>query len=354
MSLISSYNMYPVLSAPTSVQPLPPRLLIPSAPSPRAGMDDVEGPPGGAPLTTRRPIRIASGSPHNPFPSQRTITPIASARSASPRQQDRLPVAQVIPASPRQQDDIPVAQETPTTPLQKVLLVATVGCAALSLIPPFRLAGSLALRGIALLSSILNSEETWAKNDTLGSILNYFKVAVVTFGIVALVAASPMLMVASLAADIGFQAIQMARCIYKGEYSKALIHFGVIVIDSLALAGIVTGSWQLMVAAAAVSAVGMLILFAESKGSLEAFSYFALAIIGGVAAGTIGNTNILQEPDGQKTTVFDYDGNGRVIGQHVVYERTYSQDHQAPTTLSPELFPTVPVGGPAIVTNIVK
>src|ERR1700720_1084001 len=74
--------------------------------------------------------------------------------------------------------------------IQRGLLVLTVGTSILSLIPPFRLIGSLATRSIALLSSALSCTETEPKSSLL---LRIFKCAIIAFGIAAVALSTPML-----------------------------------------------------------------------------------------------------------------------------------------------------------------
>lgn len=267
--------------------------------------------------------------------------------------------------------------------LEKSLLVTSVVFAAMSLVPPLRLAGALALRGVALLSSILNSEKNWKKDDLFSQIMNCSKIAIVALGIIALAVASPMLMVASLAADIGLQAIEMGRCIKKGEYTKALIHFGVMVIDTLALSAIAAGSWKLMVAAAAVSGFGMLILAigvgAKAKNASDAIDVLSYAAFSAISfAGAFEMSEFwgnVKTKDANYDEARYFDSRGRPIqyprkasymidhskteyfnnGERVLNPVHAEWDYQITQhALDPALFPTVPVGGPAIVTKELK
>src|ERR1700684_617967 len=81
--------------------------------------------------------------------------------------------------------------------IQKGLLILTVACATLSLIPPLRLAGALALRATVLLSSGVNCIDSWKKEGVAGRLTQFAKVAIVVLGLVALAAASPILVAAS-------------------------------------------------------------------------------------------------------------------------------------------------------------
>lgn len=178
-----------------------------------------------------------------------------------------------------------------TRTIQRGLLGLSVACATLSLIPPLRFAGSLALRSVAFISSTTICSDRWAKDDGMSRFLKIVKIATVGLGLAAVVAASPLLIVASLVADIGIQTFEMIKALYKGEWSKALAHASILVIDTLTLAAAVTGAWQLLVAASAVSAAAMLAIgvfvasHAKNRGDgFEAASYMALACLGVVSA----------------------------------------------------------------------
>jgi len=90
------------------------------------------------------------------------------------------------------------------------------------------------------------------------------RVAIVALGIAGVAAASPALIIASLAADIAYQIIEAGKANNEMNVGKFLMHCSFVVIDTLALAAFVAGSWQVMVTAAAVSAV-VLIGFALSQ-----------------------------------------------------------------------------------------
>jgi hypothetical protein len=264
--------------------------------------------------------------------------------------------------------------------LQKSLLVLTVACAALALIPPLRLASSLALRGIGLLSSVLNSKCHWEKSDLMSRVIGCFKIVLVSLGIVALATASPILLVASLVGDIGAQSIEMIKCLQNGECSKALMHFGVIVIDTLALTSIAIGSWQLMTTAAGVSVAVMIALgfgtwinAKEDSDTIDIVCYACLSIISIIA---IGMTNYELKPreiqakaanydekrffDSEGNTVaswskkictikFYKDGSEVLVPEHAQWETQV-----ASTTYAKEFLSTVPVGSTAIVTKQLK
>lgn len=192
--------------------------------------------------------------------------------------------------------------------LQKALLGMTAICAILSAIPPFRLGASLAMRSASFLSVGISKTPEGKE----GPFIKAAKLGVVTLGIVALAAAMPMLMVASVAADMGLQILEGAKAIYQGDFAKAALHATILVIDTLALAGLIVGSWQLMVSAAAVSAAAMLALAAAANASGhgdEMFSYLALMGANIATAMTIGGYTRTQ-----KTVVIKNDDpNGKLI-----------------------------------------
>src|SRR5262249_37330999 len=101
------------------------------------------------------------------------------------------------------------------------LLVVTVAASILSLIPPLRLLGAMITRSVALLSSTLHCADKGSKDHLFTRVA---RVGAVAVGLAALVVASPVMLVASLAADIGLQAIEMVRAFRRGEIGKGLAH----------------------------------------------------------------------------------------------------------------------------------
>ncbi len=208
------------------------------------------------------------------------VKPLASTPNHFPVQS-----AQNVAANP------PVKTEPQSKPYrnttQKVLLGMTAACGLLSMFAPLRPGASLAMRAIAFTSVALAK----TPDGIEGPLIKAAKLTAVAMGAIGLVAAAPMLMVASLAMDLGLQVLEGARALYQGEYTKAAMHATFLVIDTLALAGLVVGSWQLMVAAAAVSAFAMVLLASGAVASRhedDMVSYLALCVANIATAMTIG------------------------------------------------------------------
>lgn len=140
-----------------------------------------------------------------------------------------------------------------------LLVMAAVG-SLLWCIPPLRFGVGLAMKSIALLSSSVSATDRWAKNTVLERNLKVAKIAAVALGLVGLAAASPMLIIASLSADLAIQIIETFKAFVAGEWQKGLMHLAMGVVDVLAWGAIVAGSWELMVAATCVGILAMLIL----------------------------------------------------------------------------------------------
>lgn len=219
---------------------------------------------------------------------------------------------------------------------QKSLLGLTVVCAILATIPPLRLVGSLALRSLSLLSSGVNCVNAWKQEGILGRISKIAKVAIVGLGLGALIVASPLLIVASIAGDLGLQIFETAKAIYNKDVEKALCHASFIVIDTLVLAAIVVGSWQLIVTAAAVSATVMFgfatksfLMFDKKTTTREKASdifdslcYFSLMSLGIVNAITTAHIKENQATkasyeikNNKKTEMVFYDRKGHVVAR---------------------------------------
>jgi len=178
-----------------------------------------------------------------------------------------------------------------TPQVQKGLLVLTTATAIISIIPPLKLVGSLATRSIALLSSSVNCIEAPHAKDRISSALKCAKVAIVAIGLIGIAASQPLLIIASLAADVGVNALETIKAIKNKQGHQAAIKFTTSIIDSLVLAAIATGSWQLMLAASSVSAIAMAGFAIKSFSSartntdvIEPLCYTILAGIGVASA----------------------------------------------------------------------
>lgn len=175
--------------------------------------------------------------------------------------------------------------------IQRGLLGLSVVFATLSLLPPLKFVGSLALRSSSFLSATTICAEKWAKSDLLSKMTKCAKVAVVALGIAAVAASKSMLLVAALTADIGLQAIEIGKSIYHSDYAKTAIHAGVLAVDAFTLAAALTASWPLMTTAAAISALmltGATIKAAcealTSGDCFEAWCYGTLALLNVISA----------------------------------------------------------------------
>lgn len=224
--------------------------------------------------------------------------------------------------------------------VQKGLLVLSVATAVISLIPPVRLAGALATRSIALLSSTLDgAKQATRKDHWSNKAASCAKVAIVALGLAGLAAASPALLIASLASDVGLQAIEMVRSAWKGDGDKALAHFAILVVDSLVLGAVVAGSWQLMVAAAAVNAFVMIGFFSAATRNwdkskkwtdcIEPLCYASMSILG-IATAVIAFKGTYRTNTNSKFSVKNttgepiklYDKQGKLVGTVMPGEST--------------------------------
>jgi len=110
--------------------------------------------------------------------------------------------------------------------VQRGLLFAATACSIISIIPPCRLAGALALRTIALLSCSLTTSSNWSSDDSVSKLSKITQTAGVALGLVALAAAFPALLTASLAVDLGVQVFEAGKCARQGNKEQALLHLG--------------------------------------------------------------------------------------------------------------------------------
>ncbi len=251
---------------------------------------------------------------------------------------------------------------------QRGLLVTATALSILSVIPPFRLAASTAARAIALISLAISCTDDISKTSLL---MRIAKCAIPVLGIAALALTSPIVIVASIAADVGIQTIETLKALYNRDWNKASLHFNILVIDSLALAAVVTGGWQLMVAAAAASSCFMLAIFvktarnAKSAGDVvDAVCYAAMAgagIASAISAYQITRKykTITQYPvkiASESWTKYTY-YRGKIVSQEtIVWKEAYEMHtriEDATCVVKAPLdivhYPTVPLAGTVIV-----
>ncbi len=107
---------------------------------------------------------------------------------------------------------------------QRILLVATVVFGHLSFFPSLRVIGALGIRAVSLVSSSLELEQNKRTAEGTDKFRLYGKVAVVAAGIIGLVLSSPLIILASLAADSCLHALDVARALAQGDTKKAIIH----------------------------------------------------------------------------------------------------------------------------------
>ena len=241
--------------------------------------------------------------------------------------------------------------------VQKGLLALTSAAAVMSVIPPLRSAGSLAMRSIALCSSSLGC----IKKEVTACILSCAKVGVVSLGVAAIVAAKPVLFIASLVADIAVQSLEMIKAVYANYGFQIFANISAIVIDTLALSALTTGSWPLMVVASCVNA-GVMTVFAfkaiDNDNGLESLCYSILAAVGYVGAFSalqISKTRYTDshfsiENESNEKVVF-YDKHGEIIASANPREATqfdipYKDTFQYQKTV---VYPGVNNSGPVIV-----
>jgi hypothetical protein len=132
---------------------------------------------------------------------------------------------------------------------QRILLIATVIFGHLSFFPSFRVIGALGIRTVSLVSSGLELERNKSAADGTEKLHLYGKVAVVAAGIIGLILSSPLIILGSLAADSCLHALEVARAIAKGDSKKAIIHLGLLLVNTFIMAAMITGAWGFMVGA---------------------------------------------------------------------------------------------------------
>jgi hypothetical protein len=165
-----------------------------------------------------------------------------------------------IPVIAAQEERAPINKYPQVSTVQRGLLVATLVCGILSLVPPLRFGASLALRSVSLLTSLTACADKEAPQDALSCFTRTVRIGVVVLGIAGVAAVSPLLVTVSLIVDVVMQALECVRALEQGDNVKAFVHFSAVVIDVFVLAALITGAWQLMVAAAGLTVLMMMVL----------------------------------------------------------------------------------------------
>ncbi len=144
--------------------------------------------------------------------------------------------------------------------LHTVLLASTIPFTIVSLIPSLRLVGSLGVRSISLLSSILNFTTTVKSPNKWLHVTNTLKIGVVVCGIAALTASLPMFIIISLVSNIAIELFELAKAIYQNNGLAIAAHTVQIITDALVLSAILTGSIYLLGTAVVINGVGLTII----------------------------------------------------------------------------------------------
>ncbi len=257
--------------------------------------------------------------------------------------------------------------------VQNSLLVLTVAFGVLSVIPPLRFVGALGVRSISLLSTLTSCVEQKRNSNWVDVAIRSAKIGVVTLGLVAVATATPLFAVASLAADLALQALDAGRTVEHKEYTKACVHLWIAIIDALAIAAIVTGSWPLMVAAASVSILAMLVMGIKiacdgKKGcAIGSICYIALAALGIASACSVAELKVNQSRSERsrihysytnssdhpvQVTPRDYYSQGTTtLEPGESYDKTCYYSGGTPTLSVQHLVPTPGVSGAIVVVN---
>ncbi len=237
----------------------------------------------------------------------------------------------------------PTVDETPQ-PLctvkryvQSGLPALTIPFAILSIVPAFRLVGSIGTRSVSLLTSILNFTGSINKENKWLHVTNTLQIGAVVAGIVALTASVPFLIIVSIVTDIAIQTIELGKAIYQKRWKAAAIHAFQIIIDAFVLASILQNSLLFMLIAFIINTAFIFTIYIVCEKDLNKFSHFDFyckLILFGVS---VANANLVY-----KTEHKEVRGHGR--HKHTV---TVEDWPGLPTNM----LPTVPLGGAALVTR---
>ena len=136
---------------------------------------------------------------------------------------------------------------------QNSLSIASIVSSAISLIPipAVRLVGALAGRVCALCS--VGFEQKMAVTEKC------IRAVPLLLGGIAVVTGSPVIFVVAMAIDALLHLAQTVKAFKEGEKTKGALQLGIVAIQALVMAAILAASWQIMFAAAALSACLLLV-----------------------------------------------------------------------------------------------
>ncbi|MCC5832180.1 MAG: hypothetical protein JJU12_03965 [Chlamydiales bacterium] len=140
--------------------------------------------------------------------------------------------------------------------IQRAMVIVAIACSVISLIPPISWHASLSLHLAACLIISTQCVNSADKNEKLLPLL-IMRLAFEVLGLAGIGIGCDPFVVISLAADIGFQFVELGIGIKQKDSIKSLAAFNFILIDALAIAGIASGIWPLLAVAGVVNAIAM-------------------------------------------------------------------------------------------------
>lgn len=136
---------------------------------------------------------------------------------------------------------IPSDSQLTVKKVQSCLAVCMLIAEGLTLDPSLDYAATIATYSITFLSSSLESKQSWAEASTLNKVELVATVTLAAFGVVVAAAASSVLLLASVAAEVGVQAMTVIKCTYEQDYEKVLTSLKMMIINSFRLASLISG-----------------------------------------------------------------------------------------------------------------
>lgn len=143
---------------------------------------------------------------------------------------------------------------------EKGLLAVSVACAILSVIPPFRIIGNLALRVTSIVTGGSSLALTWKDSTAIERLLLCSKIALAAIGVVGVAIHSPAILTAILIADMAMNIFEGFKAGMEGNIADLFKHFLVFKIEAYLLIGIMTASAPYLLAAA-ISTAGLMAFF---------------------------------------------------------------------------------------------
>ncbi|MCH9626630.1 MAG: hypothetical protein S4CHLAM2_02560 [Chlamydiales bacterium] len=214
----------------------------------------------------------------------------------------------------------------PIKHIERVLLVAAIGCAILSLVPNIGWVGALSLRSVSC-TMVATQTLLSIKNDEGQGVylLHIMRLASVALGLAGVAANMNALVMAGVALNIFLQVVQVGQGSQSKDLYQSLSQASFILIDTLTLISLLTGHWQFAVTAATLNSVVMFTFATKAivigvqkrdvNAAMDALCYTALGAVG-VASAVRSAEIVSQKTENQHYMITNHERKTLIVTGH--------------------------------------